>query len=49
MIFVLCWTCGHSTVVKGDGVETVKAARRIKEEHGHTGSDTEIVRKGDIE
>lgn len=49
MIFIMCWTCGYSTAVKGNGSETINAARRIKEDHEHQGSDTEIVRKCDLE
>jgi len=49
MIFIVCWSCGYCTSIKGDGVEKIKAARRLKEEHEHEGSDGEIIRKGDLE
>lgn len=49
MIFIVCWSCGYSTRVRGSGESPMNTARRLKEEHKHAGSNTQIITQGDID
>lgn len=49
MRFIVCWTCGYSTSIKGGGADEVKGAKRILEEHTCGGSDKEIITKDKLE
>jgi len=49
MIFVVCWSCGYCTSIKGRGVDSMNSARSIRDKHKHAGSEVEIIKKADLE
>lgn len=45
MRFILCWTCGYSTSVKGGGIQEVKTGLNLEEKHNCSKPNTEIITK----